>query len=250
MDNVKVKSLSKALNILECFSVDKPELGITELCDMLGLFKSNVHNIVTTFEQHGFLTKNPQTSKYRLGLNILKLSNIISSNLHERDFILPHIKRIANETEEMVYYGILHKRLLLYLDFACTSGTIIEKSKMGVTAPLYCTATGKAIMAYLPEEELEEIFQDGFHKFTERTITDKESMLIELEHIRQRGYSVDTMEHEYGIKGVGIPILNNKGYPIAAISVSGPSLRFDKEKIQFFAGLLKEHRNAIAQQLQ
>jgi IclR family KDG regulon transcriptional repressor len=250
MENVKVKSLSKALNVLECFSVDKPELGITELCSMLGLFKSNVHNIVTTFEQHGFLTKNPLTSKYKLGLNILKLSNIISSNLHERDFILPHIKKIANETDEMVYYGILHKRLLLYLDFACTSGTIIEKSKMGVTAPLYCTATGKAIMAYLPEIELDEIFRDGFHKFTERTITDKDSMIVELDNIRNRGYSIDNMEHEYGIKGIGIPILNSKGYPIAAISISGPSLRFDDNRIKFFAGLLAEHKKAIARQLQ
>jgi IclR family KDG regulon transcriptional repressor len=245
----KVKSLSKALNVLECFSVEQPELGITELCGKLGLFKSNVHNIVSTFEQHGFLTKNPVNNKYRLGLNILKLSNIISSTLHERDFVFRHIKQIAQETNEIVYYGIMHNFNVLYLDYASTASSLIETSRMGVTAPMYCTATGKAMMAFLPQKDLDEICKDELHKFTDKTITDKEFMLVELERIRQRGYSVDNMEHEYGIKGVGIPILDKKGYPFAALSVSGPSLRFDDNKVEYFASLLKKHKDVIEKQL-
>jgi DNA-binding IclR family transcriptional regulator len=245
----KVKSLSKALNILECFSVEQPELGITELCVKLGLFKSNVHNIVTTFEQHGFLTKNPANNKYRLGLNILKLGNIISSTLHERDFVFPHIKQIANETNEIVYYGILHNGNVLYLDYASTASSIIETSRMGVTAPSYCTATGKAMMAFLPRQDLDEILNVEFHKFTDKTITDKEFMLVEMERIRNRGYSIDNMEHEYGIKGVGVPILDKTGFPFAAISVSGPSLRFDDNKIEYFASLLTKHKEIIEKQL-
>ncbi|MFC4301903.1 IclR family transcriptional regulator [Cohnella boryungensis] len=249
MEESKVKSLSKALDVLECFSIEQPELGITEICNKLGLYKSNVHNIVATFEKHGYLTKNPLNNKYKLGLNILKLSNIISSNLHERDFILPHIKKIANETDEIVYYAILHNKQVLYLDYACTSGTIIETSKMGVMAPVYCTATGKAIMSCLPKHDLDSLMQDEFNQYTERTITDKEQMRIELDKSRKRGYSVDNMEHEYGIKGVGVPILDRKGYPFAAISVSGPSLRFDEGKVEFFASLLKQHKEAIERQL-
>lgn len=237
------------MDVLECFSIEQPELGITEICNKLGLYKSNVHNIVATFEKHGYLTKNPLNNKYKLGLNILKLSNIISSNLHERDFILPHIKKIANETDEIVYYAILHNKQVLYLDYACTSGTIIETSKMGVMAPVYCTATGKAIMSCLPKHDLDSLMQDEFNQYTERTITDKEQMRIELDKSRKRGYSVDNMEHEYGIKGVGVPILDRKGYPFAAISVSGPSLRFDEGKVEFFASLLKQHKEAIERQL-
>jgi len=248
MDDVKVKSLSKALEILECFSVEQPELGITEICHMLDLNKSNVHNIVSTFEKHSYLTKNPLTNKYRLGLNILKLSNIISSTLHERDFIFPHIKQIANETGEMVYYSIKHHNSVLYLDYACTSGTIMEKSRMGVMAPMYCTTTGKAMMAYLPQAELEEVLKSDFHKFTDKTITNKEIMLVELERIRNRGYATDNMEHEYGVKGVGVPILDKKGYPFAGISISGPSLRFDENRIEYFANLLNKHKEIIERQ--
>lgn len=249
MEESKVKSLSKALDVLDCFSVDEPELGITEICNKLGLYKSNVHNIVSTFEKHGYLTKNPHTNKYKLGLNILKLSNIISSNLHERDFIQPHIKQIANETDEIVYYAILHNKQVLYLDYACTSGTIMETSKMGVMAPVYCTATGKAMLAFLPDDELESLLQDDFAQFTENTITNKEAMRAELIKSRKRGYSVDNMEHEYGIKGVGVPIMDRRGYPFAAISISGPSLRFDEDKIEFFASLLKQHKQQIERQL-
>lgn len=249
MENTKVKSLSKALGILECFSIDRPELGITDICGMLGLNKSNVHNIVSTFERHGYLVQNPLTNKYKLGLGILKLSNIISSSMQERDVILPHIKQIATETDEIVYYAIMHDKSLLYLDYACTSGTIIEKSKMGVTAPLHCTATGKAMLAWLPEDELAELLQMEGKKYTEWTITDKEAIYTELNRIRKRGYSIDQMEHEYGIKGVGVPIMDKWGYPFAAISVSGPSLRFDDAKIQAFAHLLRQHKQAIENQL-
>lgn len=249
MDEPKVKSLSKALSILECFSAERPELGITDICGMLRLNKSNVHNIVSTFERHGYLTQNPETNKYRLGLSILKLGNIISSSIQDRDVILPHIKQIANETDEIAYYGIMHENSLLYLDYACTSGSIFEKSKMGVTAPLHCTATGKAMLAYLPENKLEEILQMEFKVLTEWTIASKEQMRIEVDKIRKRGYSIDNMEHEYGIKGVGVPILDKNGYPFAAISVSGPSLRFDDAKIEIFAALLKKHKQEIESQL-
>jgi Transcriptional regulator len=252
--DTKIKSLSKALNLLECFSVERPELGITDLCNMLGLYKSNVHNIVSTLEKHGYLMKNPQTSKYRLGTRILRLSHIISKTLRERDFILPHITQIANETEEVVYYGVLHGRSVMYLDYAHTtsnvsSGTMYEISRMGATAPVHCTATGKAMLAYLPRHELDDILDGPFQAFTDRTIVRKELMLIELEKIRERGYSIDNMEHEYGVKGVGVPILNSEGFPIAAISVAGPSLRFDDTKIEYFAGILKKHVAEIRSQM-
>jgi DNA-binding IclR family transcriptional regulator len=105
------------------------------------------------------------------------------------------------------------------------------------------------MMAYLPRHELDEIWNAPFPALTDRTITRKELMLIELEKIRERGYSIDNMEHEYGVKGVGVPILNSEGYPIAAISVAGPSLRFDDTKIEYFAGILKKHVAEIRKQI-
>src|SRR5690625_2083309 len=169
-DKVKIKSLSRALNILDCYTTDRIELGITEICDLLNLNKSHVHNVVSTFEHHGYLVKNPENNKYRLGFHILKLSNIINSNMTELDFIRPHIRKIAKETNEIVYYGILNDDHVLYLDYASTSGTIHERPKMGVMAPTYCSATGKAMMAYLPTSEVENFFKGGVKAFTEQTI--------------------------------------------------------------------------------
>ncbi|GJM70350.1 IclR family transcriptional regulator [Paenibacillus macerans] len=249
MEESKVKSLSKALDVLDCFSVDEPELGITEICNKLGLYKSNVHNIVSTFEKHGYLTKNPHTNKYKLGLNILKLSNIISSNLHERDFIQPHIKQIANETDEIVYYAILHNKQVLYLDYACTSGTIMGDVQDGRHGSSVLHRDGKSDAGFFAGRRTRKLAAGRFAQFTENTITNKEAMRAELIKSRKRGYSVDNMEHEYGIKGVGVPIMDRRGYPFAAISISGPSLRFDEDKIEFFAGLLKQHKQQIERQL-
>jgi len=107
MENeVKVKSLYKAIKILECFSEKKPELGITEISQQVGLYKSNVHNIISTFEALGYVESNPDNGKYRLGTKILELAHVISSNISFRRIVLPYMHEIANQTNETVYLGI------------------------------------------------------------------------------------------------------------------------------------------------
>jgi DNA-binding IclR family transcriptional regulator len=240
-DESIVKSLYKSLRILECFTTEKPELGITEISEALHLYKSNVHSILSTFEKAGYIEKNHENSKYRLGMKILELSHVINAN---NDFIkklLPYMQKISNITNENVYLAIYKGAEVLYLDACCPLGNNPTRSMQGEKAPLYCTGIGKAILAFLPENNVNMVLNAGLKRFTENTITDGGLLNKELERIRERGYSTDNMEHEYGIKCVAVPVRGKNGSVICAISVSGPSLRFPESEIESIANILKEN---------
>jgi IclR family KDG regulon transcriptional repressor len=244
-EEIKVKSLYKALRILDCFSVNHPELGITELSEQLGLYKSNVHNIVDTFVKAGYLEQNPDNEKYRLGIKILELGNVISSNINFRKIILPYMQELADFTHETIYLGIPNDGEVIYLDSSSPKNQLSTRSMLGVKAALYCTGIGKAMLAYLPAEVMNSVLAKGLIKHTDHTITDREVLIAELEAIRSRGFSIDNMEHEYGIKCIGMPVLNKKKQVVAGMSISGPSLRFDEDKIEEYALKLREVVNKI-----
>lgn len=244
-EEIKVKSLYKALRVLDCFTVNQPELGITEISGMLGLYKSNVHNIVDTFVKAGYLEQNPENEKYKLGMKILELGHVISSNMNLRKMILPYMQELADLTGETVYLGIPNEGEVIYLESSSPKHQLSTRSMLGVKAPLYCTGIGKAMLSFLPEETVRSIIAKGLKKFTDHTITEPDRLLKEIAEIRARGYSIDNMEHEFGIKCVGMPILNKKKQVVAGISMSGPSLRYDDDKIKEYAARLQEIVHAL-----
>jgi IclR family KDG regulon transcriptional repressor len=248
-DRIKVKSLYKALKILECFTEKTPELGITEISEMLGLYKSNVFNILSTFEEAGYIIKNNENNKYRPGNKILELAYVITSGMDFRKVAMPYLQEISKAANEIVYLGIPDKNEVLYLDMVYPKNTVPTKTILGEKAPLYSTAIGKAIMAHLPEDRITEIVSEGLRKITSNTITDKDKLMEELKITASRGYAVDNMESEYGIKCVGKAIFDRKGQVIAGVSISGPSLRFNDENIKYFADLLDKNVKLIMEKL-
>ncbi|MDF2724787.1 MAG: Transcriptional regulator [Paenibacillus sp.] len=248
-EEIKVKSLYKALKILDCFTVNHPERGITEISEQLGLYKSNVHNIVDTFVKAGYLEQNPENEKYRLSFKILELGNVISSNINIRTLMMPYMQQLADFTKETVYLGLPNETEVIYIDSCSPAERLSTRQMLGVKAPLYCTGIGKAMLAYLPEETVKAVLAKGLKPYTDHTVTDSASLLTELAAIRSRGYAIDNMEHEYGIKCVGMPLLNKRKQVVAGISVSGPSLRFDENKIAEYGNKLTAIVQTIAEKL-
>jgi IclR family KDG regulon transcriptional repressor len=239
-DEGKVKSLIKALKILDCFTVNSPELGITEISEKLGLYKSNVHNIADTFLKAGYLEQNHENGKYRLGFKLLEFGNVIHSNIDFRKIVLPFMQELSDSTNETVYLGMPREGEVVYLDSICPRTQLSSRSMLGVKAPLYCTGIGKAMLAYLPDDWIKAVIEKGLTAITDSTITNKEAFILDLQQTRARGYSIDNMEHEYGIKCMGMPIRNKKREVIAGLSISGPSLRLDESKIKSFAVKLQQ----------
>ncbi len=245
---IKVKSLASAMRLLDCFTPTTPELGISTLSEMTGLVKSNVHSILSTFAVLGYIEKT-DSNKYRLGAEFLRLANVISRQKGFREAISPHMQELARHVGETVYLGQLRGDKVLYLDAAYPEGAINMRSILGETADLHCTGIGKALLATVPEAQIWEHVNRPMKAYTGATIVDETAFLNEIVAVRARGYAIDNMEHEFGVKCVAHAIINRSGETIGAISLSGPSLRFDEQSIPAFAQVLAEKARIIGEQV-
>lgn len=249
IDGVKVKSLYKAVKLLDYFDSKNPERGITELAELTGMLKSSVHNIVSTFEVCGILKRNPKTGKFMLGTKVLELSNVYSSNNSLEATLKPYMQTLVDMSGETVYLAIAEPPRVIYLDSAISSQLNAQKYIRGVSAPMYCTGIGKAILAYLEEKDVKAVIENGMPQFTPYTLTTEKALRDELEIIRSCGYSIDNMEHEYGVKCVAVPLFNMHGNIIAGLSITGPSPRFTAEKQREYSQILKSISASVKDQL-
>lgn len=246
---VKVKSLQKALEVLGCF-VEKQPLGVTEISEKLGLYKSNVHNILTTFKAMGYLEQDPDSGKFRLGMAIFTLSRALRENLDINRIALPYMRKIAEESGEVVYLTIPRGDEVIYLEAVYPDSQKLPGSIVtGERAKMYCTSVGKAILSKMSEEEKDKRIQGPLKAFTEYTITDKNALDAEIQKTATRGYGIDNMELMFGIKCVGIALLNHEGQPEAGLSISAPSLRMSEEKVQVLVGILHHYGQEIQKRL-
>ncbi len=240
-----VKSLKRAIAVLDCFSQKEPELSVTEIARKLDMQKSTIFNILTTFQESGILIKNPSNNKYQLGYKLLHLSYIINSGISIREDFLPFMKEIANATGEVCYFGLLDGLEVLYIEAVYPMTQLQARNILGERAPLYCTGLGKAMLANLSEEQINTVLSGPMPPFTKCTITDPDVLRIELEEIRQNGFAVDNMEHEFGIRCVAVPVFGLNGNILGAVSVSGPSPRFDPPTIVKTATIITETLKAL-----
>lgn len=249
-EEIKVKSLKKALDVLDCFTAKTPELGITEISTQLDLYKSNVHNIIQTFEQCGYIEKNPDNNKYHLGMKILELSYVINTSLGIHKIIHPFMSALSNEINEIVYFAIPKEGRILYLEGTYPTTSYSARSMVGETAEMYCTSLGKAILAFLPLKQQEEaIAAQSMTSYTSSTIQTRQQLTEELISIKERGYSLDNMEHEIGIRCIGVPVYKRDGNLIGAVSISGPSPRITNDIVEIYADKLKACSREISKWL-
>lgn len=247
MENeIKVKSLHKALEILNCF-VGKDSLGVTEISERFGLCKSNVHNILYTFKQMGYLEQNEATGKYRLGMQIFVLCKGLSDSFPIARIALPYMQELSDRAGERVYLGIPCGWEVFYLDstYPYQSPNLIRRV-LGMKTPMHCTGLGKAILSNMPEEQRNQFLEtQKLTAFTDATITGKEELRRELKSTRLRGYAIDHMEHEFGIKCIALPIFDKDRNIYASMSVSGLASHFTEEKMREWAAWGREYVEKI-----
>lgn len=239
---IKVKSLQKALEILNSFT-KKPVLGVTEVSDELGIHKTTVHNIMSTLKAMEYLEQDEETGKYRLGIQIFNLSKALGDTYSITKIAAPYLQELSNQTRERVYLAVPYRSEILYLDAMYPAESVeLMRSILGERAQMYCTGLGKAMLAHMPERLVESYVQTQERKaYTENTITDKQKLLEELDRTRKRGYAIDDMEHEFGIKCIAMPVFDHSQNLFAAISISGFSHHFTDENIGKWSILLKKY---------
>jgi IclR family KDG regulon transcriptional repressor len=219
-----VKTLQKALVILDAFAAAERPLTVAEVAIRAGVTRPTAHRLIQTLIAEGYLAQDPGDSRITAGYSVLQLAaNLLDTNLIRLES-LPHLESLARSSGERVSLGILHRHQMLYLAGVEKPSLPTIYTRFGKTAPAYCSAIGKAILAHLPEAELRGYVQNQrLIKHTENTITDEAALRAELAEIRRKGFAVDREEYSAGASCVGSAILIH-GRPVAAVAVVGRTL--------------------------
>jgi len=221
----QVRSVHRAIQILSAFHEGSP-LTVTELSRSLKLPKSSVYELVSTLAAEGVISREASSGRYHLGLRLVELARAASEDLEVRRAAHPLIEKLRDELNETVQLTVLDGEEILYIDGCESSRQLRTFFRAGDRAPLYCTALGKAILAGMPPRDRERALKRrSLRAYTPRTVTDAGALLRELARAATRGYSVDDMEHEEGVRCVAAPIRDRDGRTFASISVSGPAHR-------------------------
>lgn len=228
-----IQAVSHALDLMETFTDEAPELGITELSKKLRLHKNNVFRLLATLETRGYMEQNPITGNYHLGLKTLELRKNFIRQMSLLPQARPILLELAHECNETCYVAVMKEFRSVYLDVVETPQVVRIISRIGSRLPAHCTAAGKVQLAFLPEQELERFFANGeLARFTPNTITEPEKLRLHLRKIADQSFAIDDEELEAGVRGVAAPISNYENKVIGAIIISGPSMRFSDERIR------------------
>ena len=232
----KIQVLDRALAILEALSQDGPDLTLGQISESLGLHKSTAHRLIMVLERHKLLEKHAERGKYRLGLKLFELGTRAVSQLDLRERARPFLERAVLETGETVHLCVYDDGEVVYVDKVEPGRSVRLASSVGRRNPAYCTAVGKAIMAHLPESQVEIAVQKhGLRQLTRKTVGTMAELKAELVSVREIGYAIDNEENEEGVCCVGAVVRDFSTDPVAAVSVSGPTFRIDADKIPVLA---------------
>ncbi|HEY1808709.1 MAG TPA: IclR family transcriptional regulator [Acidobacteriaceae bacterium] len=235
-DPYQLRSLDRAIAVLDGLAESEEPLGLVDVCERMSLHKSTAHRALMVLERAGLIERTPG-NRFRLGLRLYELGNRAVEQIDLRGRVHPWFRRLSVQVGETVHLGVLQKATVVYLDkVEPVNRRVWLASRIGTSNPVYCTAMGKAMLAFLPAESVAEIMgKIRFTRFTPRTLCTPEALMRSLERVRRRGYAIDDEEVEAGVRCIGAPILDETGYPMAAVSVSGPASRITQQSLPAIA---------------
>jgi IclR family KDG regulon transcriptional repressor len=241
-DSGSSKSLQKALRILVYMGEQAPEAGVTQLASELGLTKATVHRLLNTMERFELIERNAESERYRLGLKLHQLGSRAVESRTLRSEAHRLLLEMSRRSRETVSLAVPAPSGVICLDRLDSPHTIIKVcTPVGALFPPHCTAAGKALLAYMTDDELNEIVRkNGQRQYTQFTITQLADLKENLRLIRQRGYAVDHQELERGLSGVAAPVLSAHERVIAAVGIAGPTLRFRGKELAQKVSLVTE----------
>ena len=246
----KVKSVDRALHLIEIMAEEKKELELTELCKKTHINTTTLYRLLQTLQSRGFVAQNAHTGRYRLGLKILELGQAVSEQIQLRRIVLPFLQELMEKTGETANLVTLDEGEAIYMEKVESPASLRTFHRIGTQAPAHATGVGKVLLAALPSEKVTEIIKrKGLSKLTENTITSPENLQKELEKIRENGFAMDNEECEVGAKCIAAPIRDYTNQVVAAVSVSGPSARLSEEGLNELVGVVKETASKISQKI-
>ncbi|MGA2992356.1 MAG: IclR family transcriptional regulator [Candidatus Korobacteraceae bacterium] len=245
----RIQVLDRALAILDELGNLSGDASLAEIVGAVKVHKSTVHRLLMSLEKHRLVDRDSRTGRYRLGMRLFQLGTLAVAHINIRHLARPFLQNLMYNSDETVHLCVLDNGEMLYLDKVEPNRSVRMSSTIGRRNPAHCTAVGKAVLACLPESEVDAIIrQHGMRRFTPNTLTTPVDLKTELKLIRERGYAIDDEENEDGVRCVAAVVMDYAGRPAAAISVSSPSFRLPLEKAPSIAQLVCETAHALSRE--
>lgn len=245
----RLSSVANAIRLIKVFSDDDYEIGISDLGKRLVLPKSTVHRLASTLVDARMLEQNPETGKYRLGLVVFELGSLVRRKMDSYSEAKPFLMALRDKTNETVHMSILDQDCIVYINCLESKQAVRMTLNVGVRKSAFTTAAGKVMLAFQPDEVLDELFAAGLEQRTANTIVDPGAFRQELATIRSRGYATADEENELGVRSLAAPVRDHSGNVIAATSIAGPAQRLTKKVLTGFAADVVAAADAISQRL-
>ena len=241
-----VPALENALSVLELLAHSKAGLSLSELTRRLEIPKSSAHCLLVTLERRGYLHKN-ERNRYLFGLKFFSMANTALRGLELREKAAPFLRSLMARTRLTVHLAMLEQHEAVLVEKVEPAGVFKLATWLGKRMDLHCTALGKALMAYMPEEELEAMVHErGLPRHNENTICSLRRLKENLAKARKQGYVIDDEEDEIGTRCIGAPVFGAGEAVAAAVSVSGTTAEITNENLVFVAERLMECAASIS----
>jgi DNA-binding IclR family transcriptional regulator len=234
-----IRSLAKGLHILELLA-DSEALTVTQVAQMMDINRAGSHRFLSTLKELGYADKD-DSSRYYLTSKVIELGMKVLDRFEIRKIAHPFLQELSSKFNETINLGYFNGEEVLTIDKIDSTEILRMDAGIGGGEPAYCTSLGKAILAFLPDTQLENYLDIvELTAFTPSTVTSKEKLREELIHIKEDGYAIDDEELSIGLRCIGAPLFDRNRQARFAISISGPSIRFGSKKIEEMRRELKK----------
>ena len=235
-----ITSLQRGLRMLQLMGQAGRGLPASEIAKLSGLPVSTVHRFLVNLEAGGFLAKD-ELNNYHLGVACVSLGQAAREQLDVRKVSIAHLEQLNRSTRETVHLTVRHKLTAVYIEKMESPQPLRIHSRIGASVPLYCTAVGKVMLAYLNEEEQERVVNElELRRFTENTVGSIQELRAQLARVRKDGFACDLEEHEPHIRCIAAPIWDHTGAVNASLSVTGPAVRMSTNRLREIAPLVRD----------
>ena len=244
-----ITALQRGLRLLQLFSQSPRGLTAKQVADLSRLPVSTVHRFLVNLETAGFLICNGD-NVYHLGIACFAIGQSALGQLDIRRLSLPYLRELNQQTRETIHLTVRHGLSAVYVEKLDSSEPLRIHSRIGAAVPLYCTAVGKVMLAYMPPEEQQKVRRQlDLKRLTPNTVGNLQELDAELYRVRKNGYACDLEEHELHIRCVAAPIWDHAGSVHASLSITAPMVRMPVSRLRQLAPLIQAAGLQISREL-
>lgn len=227
-----IQVAERLFRVIELLAERGP-MGLVELSSTLGFHKSTVHRLVSSLQFMGYIRQDEESLKYGLSLKFLELGSRILAQTNIVSLVHPSLKRLSGHIKETVHLVSREGTEAVYIDkVESGTGALRMASRVGSRIPLYCSGVGKALLAPLPDEKIQDIWKaSDIKRLTPHTITELPGLMEQIGRIRQNGYALDDEENEEGVRCIAVSLMDYHKEPVYAVSISAPVNRMPDERL-------------------